>query len=124
VVGVVVVIGAMAVLVAIIVWFVVRWAFPGGFLTDQQFSALQLGQTRSNIERAVGPPKKDANLVQPADLLPGMTCTYYDGTSSPSAPDIPSYVRLCYTNDVLSSKIEYSSVYGPSGQPSLTPGPS
>jgi hypothetical protein len=62
--------------------------------------------------------------VQPAGLPSGMTCTYYDGTSRPSAPDIPSYVRLCYTDDVLSFKVEYSSVYGPSDQPSLTPSPS
>jgi hypothetical protein len=113
----------MGILVAII-WLVVLMATPPEVLSDQQFAALTLGQTRSDIEHAIGPPKKDPKPVQPAGLLPGMTCTYYDGTSPSESRDIPSYVRLCYTNDVLSSKIQYSSVYGPTDQPSLTPSPS
>jgi hypothetical protein len=117
-VGFVTVIG---VLVAIIVWFVVRGAFPDGSLTDQQFGALKLGQTRSHIEHAVGLPSQDTTVVQPSGLPLGTKCTYYD---APTSSTIPSFFRLCYTNDLLSSKIEYSSVYGLSDQPSFTPGTS
>jgi hypothetical protein len=121
VVGVVAVIGTIAVLVAIIVWLIVRWAFPPGFLTDQQFGALRLGQTRSDIEHAVGQPQEDSKAVQPSRLPSGTTCTYYEANGW---SNLPSYFRLCYTNNVLSSKIEYSSPYGQPDQPSLTPSPS
>lgn len=119
-VGVVVLIGALGILVAVIVWLVAPAPPSPGLLTDQQFAALRLGQSRSNIEQTVGPPRTNAKVVQPSSLPSGMTCTYYDGTSSST---VPTYFRLCYTNDVLSSKVEYSSVYGPYDQPSLTPSP-
>ena len=112
------IVAVAGVLVAIIAWLVVRWALPD-VLTDQQFRALKLGQTRSAIEHEIGPPTENTKTAQLSSLPAGTTCTYYDATSSST---IPAYFRLCYTNDVLSSKIEYSSIYGPSEQPSVTPG--
>jgi hypothetical protein len=117
--GTAIVIGTLGILAAIIYIGFLRGNSATGLLTDHQFSALKLGQTRSSVERAIGPSSKDPNVSQPSQLPTGMTCMYY--VEANSQMDFSSYYRLCYSKDMLSSKVKYASPYGPADQPSLEP---
>jgi hypothetical protein len=84
------------------------FATPPGFISEQQYRHLRIGQAQSSVIAQLGPPLGKGLLDFAALALPrapaGLRCTYYQERDAMQDPDV---FRLCYARGVLAFKALY-----------------
>lgn len=75
-------------------------------VTQAQFDATRLGQSRTTVERRVGKPPGDLQIGHPPRVSPGMACTFYPQKGV--AVSRMKVYRFCYVTGRLRVKNSYT----------------
>lgn len=83
---------------------------PHGFISEQQYQSVRIGERQADVDRELG-PADDGGIAWPgppgSGLPPaaaGTNCVYYSETNSLTDPNI---YRFCYADSLLAAKGEY-----------------